>query len=181
MHLKLAAALIMALSSLANADVVLKPEYKYDDFFKNCRGSIYFEGDAASITGAFSYGANGFRWACGLDRHESGGGGHRCEGEIGVEYQCEDVTGMTIHALRCLDDAGGEISCGDISIVNAGAPEIAVAPNAAVQGTRLVAIESGFDDFFGRCELDFVVNTPYPDGEVAFDYVISAAGESEAA
>ncbi|MEM7269614.1 MAG: hypothetical protein AAF401_10210, partial [Pseudomonadota bacterium] len=65
-------------------------------------------------------------------------------------------------------------------IVNAGAPQITVAPDAAVEGTRLVAIESGFDDFFGRCELDFVVNTPYPDGEVAFDYVISAAGESEA-
>jgi len=181
MHLRsAAAAILIALASSASADVVLQPKYEYDDFFKSCRGSIYFEGDVAAITGSFTFEAQDYRWACGLDRVASGGGGHRCEGETSVKYECADITDYTIHALRCFDDAGAEKGCGSVSVDQISAPKISVADGAAVEGSRLIAVASGFDDFFERCEIDFVVNTPYPDGKVTFDYIVSAAGESEA-
>lgn len=172
-----ALAVVAALSAApATADVVLKGDLEYSDFFGNCRINLKYEGTPARVTGVYDVELPAHRSVCAFKMRPSSAASWNCASDIGLKYVCEDIRAVTVRGMRCLDENDEAISCGAVS---SDGPAV-VSPDLKTGGSHVIFAALNDDGRLGSCEISVAVASPYEDGYTTLDYVVNANGEAKA-
>lgn len=147
---------IATFATAAFADVtVVVSSGGYDDFFERCKLDIEMQRSGAVADSTVIYRlAAGEKGAsmCAKEDYSSG-----CNGEL-EKYTCEEVTGIDVYGMVCVDSNGARVDCGKISAKKGSgmSAPVNLVPNMPKADTVLFGSLAGYDDFFDRCDLAFM-------------------------
>lgn len=163
-------------SASARADVAVTIDAEgYNEFFKRCDITVETQRDANIGETTVFYRSKGGEKGIQICARQDNGGG--CRGEL-EKHTCEDITDIEVYGVSCEDTDGALVDCGAVS-VKAGeglSAQLKLLPPAAPSDMTIYATLGGFDDFFDRCGIGFMLSGQPDIGRVDLEFDVAHSG-----